>query len=206
MGLGVTVRRGGDGQVRRRSWAVVRRPAGADRVGRAGDSDGYGTARKAADRAEERLRPVADYERRRAGWLERTSVDRSRAQAVTRELATRKQAGARAWNWTRQPGSSRRSGAQRSSGHRTGARRGDRQPRGSRPTGTGSRSPTSSAPSAPKDLERRLAYKRVQEAAKRARGEELEAKVVELDRARARVGDVTAVSGANAAPTANPGK
>ena len=53
-------------------------------------------ARAAADRAEQRLRPVADHERRRAGWAERTQADRAREQAVTGELATRKRLGARA--------------------------------------------------------------------------------------------------------------
>jgi conjugative relaxase-like TrwC/TraI family protein len=55
-----------------------------------------GINRKAADRAEERFRPVDEHERRRQAWTERTTPVRARATAVLQELGHRSMIGARA--------------------------------------------------------------------------------------------------------------
>jgi len=141
-----------------------------------------------ADPTEERLRPVAEHEGRRAGWAERTGADRGRADAVTRELATRKQLGARAQEldppaWlereigrpTVEWGPDRRA-AWRAAAERIDAYRGRYEIAGQeRALGE-----------APKDLERRGVWKKVMEAVARARGEEPDAKVVGLEHQRER--------------------
>jgi conjugative relaxase-like TrwC/TraI family protein len=58
--------------------------------------DPSGLNRKAADRAEERFRPVDEHERRRAGWDERMASVRVRARTVMVELGLRAQMGVRA--------------------------------------------------------------------------------------------------------------
>ena len=148
-------------------------------------------ARAAADRAEERLRPVADHQRRREGWTERTATDRAWEQAVPRELATRKQLGARALELDPSPWLEREIGrptvewgpdrraAWRDAAERIDAYRG-RYKVQDQERALGAEPPT--------DLERRGIWKKVMETIARARGEEPAAKVVGLDRQRGQRG------------------
>jgi hypothetical protein len=117
--------------------------------------------------------------------LTRSTTPRSRAEAVTRELATRKQLGARAleldppaWleaeigrptvEWGPDRRAAWRDAAERIDAYRGRFKIADQE----RALGTEPH----------KDLERRSAWKRVQEAVSRVRGEEPQAKVVGLDR------------------------
>jgi conjugative relaxase-like TrwC/TraI family protein len=140
-------------------------------------------ARKGADRAQERARPVSDHERRRAGWAERNAPELERADAVTRELATRKQLGARALEldppayleneigrptveWGPDRRAAWRDAAERIDAYRGRFKIADQE----RALGD-----------APKDLVGRQAYRTVQAAVAKARGEREEAKAVGQD-------------------------
>jgi hypothetical protein len=66
-----------------------------DQAERTYELEPSGLNRAAADRAEERFRPVDEHERRRAGWQERTASVRHRAREVATELGHRTLLGVR---------------------------------------------------------------------------------------------------------------